>query len=501
MARHNLLKIGLILTAALSPQVGLAETPLRIAYGSTPTGRNNPHDSASITRLWYYAAVYDAMTYITHDGTLEPWLAQSWAQETPTVWVFHLRPDVKFSDGRSLTAQAVVDNIAYLTSPAGRIEPVATYVAGISSAVARDALTVQLTTTRPDPMLARKLSLIRIAALPVGTDFTHDALIASAIGTGPYKADTWRPSEIKFSAAPKSWRKAPTRVLEAVSAPEAINRKNALTTGRVDLAMAAFDPLDAADSANLPYAINVEQLPAIVGMAYNTKRSLPLRDVRVRQAIDLAVSKSRIVETLFAGLAKGATQPARREFFGFDPSLTATPYDPARAKALLAAAGYADGFTMTMTLTSGATVWDQVFQAAAADLSKVGIKLVIEMAPENTVAGYHFTQGYPTDAFGATYFSPAFDALDVMRQHSCAWPAAWYCDETTTGLIDRAQNESDLKAREDLTRQIMRRARDTAQGLFMYESIGFTGYNRRITNFQSDFHFIRYELMNVAEPK
>lgn len=495
------MKIGLALMVTFLGHASLAETPLRIAYGSTPAGRNNPHDSASITRLWYYAAVYDAMTYITHDGTLEPWLALSWAQETPTSWVFRLRSDVSFSDGRPLRAQDVVDNIMYLTSAGGRTEPVATSVAGVSAASARDELTVHLTTTRPDPMLPRKLSLVRIATLPKGTSFTHEALIASAIGTGPYKADTWRASDVKFSAVRGAWRKAPTQKLEAISAPEAINRRNALTTGRVDLAMAAFDPLDAADSTSLPYAINVEQLPAIVGMAYNTKQSVPLRDVRVRQAIDLAVNKSRIVSTLFAGLAKEATQPARREFFGFDPALTATPYDPSRAKALLAEAGYKDGFTMTMTLTSGATVWDQVFQAVAADLSKVGIKLTIAMAPEPTVAAYQFTQGFPTDAFGATYFSPAFDALDVMRQHSCAWPVAWYCDETTTALIDRAQNEADLKTREDLTRQIMRRAHDTAQGMFMYESIGFTGYNRRISNFRSDFHFIRYELMTVAEPK
>ncbi len=474
-----------------------AETPLRVAYGSGPSGRNNPHDSASITRLWYYSATYDALTYITHDGTLEPWLAQEWTQETPTAWIFRLKPNVVFSNGQPLTAQDVINNVTYLTT-AGKTEPVAGYVSGVTKADAIDHLTVRFTTARPDPMLARKLSLIRIAALPKGQAFTHDALVANAIGTGPYKVDNWQTAGMKFSAAPNAWRQAPTQKLEAISAPDPTNRKNALTTKRVDIAMAAFEPFEANDK-NLPYIVNVEQLPAIVGMAYNTMREGPLRDVRVRKAIELAVNREQIIGALFSGLAKQATQPARREFFGFDPTLAPPPYDPVRAKALLAEAGYKDGFKMTMTLTSGATVWDQIFQAVAADLRKVGVNLIIEMAPEHTVANYNFSQGYPTDAFGATYFSPSFDALDVMRQHSCAWPVAWHCDKDVSEMITRAQNEPDLKVREDITRQIMHRTRDTAMGMFMYESIGFTGYNRRISNFQSDFHFIRYELMKVAE--
>ncbi len=474
-----------------------AETPLRIAYGSGPSGRNNPHDSASITRLWYYAATYDALTYITRDGKLEPWLALEWTRETPTTWLFRLRPNVVFSNGQPLTPQDVINNVMYLTGP-GKTEPVAGYVNGVSKAEAADDLTIRFTTARPDPMLPRKLSLIRIAALPKGQAFTHDALVTNAIGTGPYKVDTWQTASMQFSAAPNAWRRAPTQKLEAISAPDPINRRNALTTKRVDLAMAAFEPFEAADKT-LPYTVNVEQLPAVVGMAYNTVREGPLKDLRVRKAIELAVNREQIIGALFSGLAKQATQPARREFFGFDDTLTPAPYDPARAKALLAEAGYKNGFKMTMTLTSGATVWDQIFQAVAGDLRKVGINLVIEMAPEQTVANYHYSQGYPSDAFGATYFSPSFDALDVMRQHSCTWPVAWHCDQDATRMIERAQNEPDLKVREDLTRDIMRRTRDTAMGMFMYESIGFTGYNRRISNFQSDFHFIRYELMKVAE--
>jgi peptide/nickel transport system substrate-binding protein len=287
--------------------------------------------------------------------------------------------------------------------------------------------------------------------------------------------------------------------MEAISIPNPVSRRIAMETGTIDIAAAAFEPYEAVDTSALPYDIQVDPIPAVVGLAFNTQRNLPLRDIRVRRALDLAVDKSTIIHTLFSGLAPLASQPARREFFGFEPSLTQTPYDPEAARRLLAEAGYADGFKLKMTLSSGATVWDQIFQAVADNLRKVNVDLSIELLPEPVLAEYHYQKGYPVDAFGSAYFSPAFDALDIMQQHSCLWPVAWYCDRDVMPLIQAARSQPDLAKREELTRKIMRYAHETAQGIFLYESIGLVGFNRRIKNFRSDFGFYRYELMKVED--
>ncbi|MCB2107463.1 MAG: ABC transporter substrate-binding protein [Rhodobacteraceae bacterium] len=476
-----------------------AETPLRLAIGTVPAARNNPHDSASMTRLWLYAAVYDTLTFITREGDLQPWLARGWRADGPASWIFDLRDDVHFSNGKPFVAQDVADTIEYLQSDTGAAEAVATYVSGISNVQVIDDHTIRLTSGQPEPMLPRKLSLVRIATTPGGKPRSRQELIESGIGTGPYRIESWRAGGGSMSAVENGWRRAPTKNLEVTSILDPISRRNAMTTGRVDIAAAAFQPYEAVDTSGLPYDIQVDPIPAVVGIAFNTARNIPLRDVRVRRAIDLAIDKATIIDTLFSGLAPLAAQPARREFFGFDPTLTQTPYDPELARRLLDEAGYAAGFELSMTLSSGATVWDQIFQAVAADLRKLNVILTIDMLPEPVLAEYHYQKGYPVDAFGTAFFAPAFDALDVMKQHSCEWPVAWYCDPGAMPLIEVARSEPNLEKREELTRAVMRYAHDTTQGIFLYESIGLVGFNRRIKNFRSDFGFYRYELMTVDD--
>jgi peptide/nickel transport system substrate-binding protein len=472
--------------------------PLVIATGTLPPGRANPHDSYSITRGWLYAAIYDSLTFIDREGRLTPWLAEKWDQEDALTWVFKIRSNARFSNGAPLTASDVVKNIDYLTSPSGKVEPVAPFVASIVSAEAIGDDTVRLHTAKSDPVLPRKLSVIRIAAFDDGGPFTRDRLIQTAIGSGPYKIEDWSPGGATLVAVPEAWRRAPTQVLRTLSAPDAVARRTVMTTGAADIAFAAFF-FDDLENPLLPYNLDVDEIPAVVALAYNTVKETPLQDVRVRRALSYAVDAKSIIDTLFAGRAGRASQPARKESFGYNPELTPTDYDPDKAKSLLREAGYEDGFAFEMSITSGATVWDQVFQIVAANLAKVNVRLTIRPIREPAFAEQLYSTGVESDAFAMAYLTPTFDAIDSLRLNTCSWHVTSYCDPIAQSITDQALAALDLERRSQLTRDLMARTHEMAQAMFLYESVGLVGYSKRITGFRSDFGFLRYELMTVAD--
>ena len=83
------------------------DVPLRIAAATIPVNKNNPYDSPAIMHMWFYAAVYDALTFITKTGEVVPWLATAWERPTPNIWIIKLRGGVVFSDGTPLTSHVV----------------------------------------------------------------------------------------------------------------------------------------------------------------------------------------------------------------------------------------------------------------------------------------------------------------------------------------------------------------------------------------------------------
>jgi peptide/nickel transport system substrate-binding protein len=491
--------IAAALLLAVMPVLGHAADvkPLTLATGTMTAGRINPHDSISIARAWLFAALYDTLTYVDRDGKLIGWLATKWEATSPTEWVFHLRGDVHFANGKTLIASDVVKTIDYLTGPEGRTEPVGPFAANIKSAAAIDEHTVKIITTSPDPALPQRMSLVRIATLPDGMAYTRENLINAAIGTGPYTVESWAQNKATFIAAPKSWRRAPTPAMQAVALPDAAARKAAIMAGAVDVAFAAFDyaELDATTDAN--FVLENDNIPAVVGLAFNTTKETPFRDIRVRQAIISAVNTKEIVNALFAGLAPLANQPARREFLGYNPNVPATIYDPEKSKRLLKEAGLPNGFAFTLAMTQGGTIWGQVFQMVASDLKNIGVTMNIQAQPDPAMAAMIYNTGLKADAMASVFFSPSFDALDAMRQHTCSWTVAWFCDPEAEKLREGAIAANTLEARVDLTQKLMARAHDNAQALFMYESANLVSYSKRIKNFRSDFGFLRYELMQV----
>ncbi|MBL8645337.1 MAG: hypothetical protein JNK21_15500, partial [Rhodospirillaceae bacterium] len=232
-----------------------------------------------------------------------------------------------------------------------------------------------------------------------------------------------------------------------------------------------------------------------------TVKDSPLKDVRVRRALNYAVDKEAIVANLLAGKAPVATQTAPVNAFGFDPTIPAYPYDPAMAKKLLAEAGYEKGFAMVIELYAGNSSFAPlVYQKVASDLANVGVKMDVRMVPIPKYAqGLH--QGtWDGTGIGIDYnSSPSLDPLRGFMRHSCLWKAPWYCDETIMPLLKQALGTFDLDKRRELTRQVLRHQRDQAPGILLHDYIRFDGVAKRVKNFSINIGYVPYADIEISE--
>jgi peptide/nickel transport system substrate-binding protein len=236
-----------------------------------------------------------------------------------------------------------------------------------------------------------------------------------------------------------------------------------------------------------------------VAVAFNTQTFAPFKDARVRRALTHAVNRAAIVAAIMGGETVVASQPAGRSWFGYNPALAPLAYDPARARALLAEAGYAKGFSFDFLFPSGAVAYPDVFQTVAADLARVGIFMTMRAIPQQKLFENIQTGVWDAQAAAIPFSTPVFDALYPQRQHSCLWHAPWFCDRAFSDGVAAAFAEGDLERRRAATQALMAEAHDMAQALFLYETVSFTGLGPRVESFPMDFSFIRYEGVKLKD--
>lgn len=464
-----------------------------MAGASTPETWGNPFASTSITRLPLQSAVIDPLVRVTNDGALEPWLALSWNQTTPTSWRIDLRPGVRFSNGEAFDAEAVVQAVKYLQSPPGQREAIGRELSDIVSAVATNPTTVEVTTRLADPLLPYRLSLLAIPSPKAWATMGRDAFTRAPIGTGPFVLKEIAPNATTLTRNPTSWRKTQIDTVSLLTLQEPSARRAALTTGRIDVALTSvtpndFDALRAEGSRAL-----IDRVPAVVAMALNTEKFPPFKDPRVRRALTHAVNRQAIVDAIMGGQTIVAAQPAGRGWFGFNEALQPLAYDPALAKKLLIEAGYGEGFAFDMEVPTGAVAYPDVFQTVAQDLAKVGVRMTVLSMPQQKVFENIQTGGWKGHAAAIPFSSPIFDALYPQRQHSCLWHAPWFCDPELARGIEEAQAATTPDNRRMKTKALMSMAHESAQALFLYETVAFSAAGPRVVDFPMDFSFIRYE--------
>ncbi|WP_188825526.1 ABC transporter substrate-binding protein [Brucella endophytica] len=341
--------------------------------------------------------IFDGLVNQDSKQQIQPALAQSWRRIDDVTWEFKLRPNVKFHDGSDFTAKDVVASIKRVplaaTNSPSSFTP---YVKAIKEVVAVDPLTVQIKTDGPTPLLLNNLT--RIAILPASQEKTPTEEMNKGngvIGTGPFKFVSWTPDDNIVIARndgywgeKASWDKVTFRIFKNSSA-----RVAAILSGDVDLIenipTADTRRLESSDTINVVEVtgnrlmyLHMDQDREASPFAKGADGKNPLLKPDVRRALSLSINRKAIVDRVMDGQGTPAGQFVPEGYFGYDPAIKVDPYDPAKAKHLLAEAGYPDGFALTVHASNDRYPNDsRVAQAIGQFFSRIGIKTNVTTLP------------------------------------------------------------------------------------------------------------------------
>lgn len=446
--------------------------------------------------------IYEGLTDFVY-GTYEiaPGLAESWdISDDGKVYTFHLRKGVKFHDGAPFDAAAVKYSMERQINPdhpahsTGKYPFAKNYLGNVDAIDVVDSHTVRFTLKEPMAPFLQYLThqSIRIVSPKALQEWGADITTHPA-GTGPYKLQEWQPGVKTVLAANEDyWRGAPSiKTLIYVPIVEAQARLSAITTGEIDLTYdVPTESLNALRSD--PNVVVLEGLSAHVWYVTLNVRldDPPLSNKLVRQALNYAVDKESIVKNILQGTGVVAYSPLSPVYGEYhNENVARYPYDPAKAKALLAEAGYPDGFSCKfMVPESGSGMQSPVEMATyiQANLAAVGVDCEIQTmewgtylaefrnSPQMAEMSWNSTIGDPDYVLYRLFHSSAFPP---------AWNAGWYQNDKADELLAAARTETDPKLRLKYYREAQEIIVADAPWIFVDHGSQIVVHNKRLKDF------------------
>jgi peptide/nickel transport system substrate-binding protein len=399
---------------------GKASTTLTIAATAGPASLDPTTSSNGIPSVWFPNLTYAALIERQPDGTAAAGLATTWSYSKDRLsFVMNLRKGVKFSDGSVMTAQDVVNWLQHYKKSGS----FTAWLANVDSITATGPLQVTLKLSKVDPLLPYGLDQDGMAGDVVGPKGLANPTVlgSSTDGAGPYMLDksaTIANNKYVYVKNPYYWDKTAQHydkvIIEIISDANSIVA--AMRSGQVQIAEGTATTAAAAKSAGL----NIETAPsAMLGvyLADIEGKVVPaFKDVRVRQALNYAVNRPAIVKSLYGDYGSPTTQFVPKGVGGYVASLDAAyPYDPAKAKQLLAQAGYPNGFSFTLVEQPAVDSGDLLAQALAADWKAIGVNATIKTTPSfSAYVSLLLTRKYPTTTLTFQYSVQLVDTQQLV---------------------------------------------------------------------------------------
>ena len=423
-------------------------------------------------------SIYDSLLQYGPDGVLEPLLAESFTLLDPLTYEVKLRQGITFHNGEPVDAKAVAFSVAHLQD-----ETIASQVRQnflvIDTVEEVDPLTIRLVLTAPAPWMPAQIAAWLAILPPVHA--ATDAFPNTPVGSGPYRFVAWDQGQsISLEANPDSFPTSPKGQPIAAQVnyrfvPDGSTRVADLLAGSANLianlpvdAVAAVEDEDhqviAAPVAGLAYI----RLPTDVA---------PFTDVRVRQALNLAVDVDGIIAALLGGEGQRLANFFVPDGLGHDPTLPPYPYDPDRARALLAEASLPDGFETT--LEYAASEREDVVAAIAGQLAEIGVQATIQ-AVDPAV----FNQTWNDPATAPMRFAtwrPLFDPYTLLSLIvSDTGFLSRHANPAAQALIDAGANEADEPTRARIYRDLGQVLHDEPAAIYLYRLTAFYGLDENV---------------------
>lgn len=348
----------------------------------------------------FLSLVYDYLVQQDVKGVMQPDLATSWKQNSPTEWTFTLRKGVTFQDGSAFNATAAAESIERSIKANG---PRESSLAPIASLKAVSPTTLQINLKTPDPDLLLTLDSPPGAILSPKAFGRGKALALDPDGTGPYLYDASKSvpgDHYTFTVNPKWWGGAtvprPHTVVMAVLT-DATARLNALKTGQVDIATITAQEASEAVKSGLKLTTRPNNWSGMMILDRQGKTVPALGSRDVREAIALALNRKSLVTALAYGYAVPSDQVFGKGDQGYDPSLESKyAYNLQKAKQLIAESGFKN-ITFTAPI---AAVSETSAEAVKSELAAVGITMNLQVEQPNALGPLARSKKYPVLTFG-----------------------------------------------------------------------------------------------------
>ncbi len=385
------MKRALFLVAALwALGMGVWGAELTVAVSTEPPGLDPTTNAAAVIRLLLQHNLYENLVQADENGNLHGQLAVSWeVSPDALVYTFHLRTGVLFHDGTPCDAEAVRQSFLRAMDPQTR-HPRREFFAGIAAIETPNPQTVRFLLKAPDASFLAVLALGDSVIVPAGAA----DLARRPVGTGPFQFGEWRPGYSVRLVRFTGYYVPQVPALDALTyrfIPDPAVQLAALRAGDVDV-VAEVVPEVAATLAGDPKLRVISRPQDLVQiLATNTARA-PFSDLRVRQALAHAVDRDQLIALVGYGFASPIGSHLAPSALYYADMTWVHPYDPAKARELLAAAGYPNGFATTLTLPSNYPFHVRTGELLAAQLAQVGIRVELRLVDWGTWLGRVFGQ-------------------------------------------------------------------------------------------------------------
>ena len=486
LLRRDMLKLGLGLASA-GVGLGGALPPLaqtqRAAAQSTGIVVAMPRPIRAIDARLHvsteeqqpFVHLFDGLTWMDESLDVRPALAESWESVDPQTWRFKIRQGVKFHNGEDFTAESVKFSFDQYVN----MDPPYNYIylwdaAWPPEVEVESDDTVVIRTPAPSPVLLRWIT--RFGMLPQAA--TDPGFAEAPIGTGPYKFVEWALGEsVTVEAFPDYWDGAPK--IERITwrtIPEAASRLAALQAKEIDLAWDV--PPEQLDQLTPPDFTVLENPTSQVGtVPFNFRNAeSPIADVRVRRAMTMAIDGQGLIDALLAGKAIASRGLAPQVVYAAADTGGYPARDVEGAKALLAEAGYPDGFDATIIFSAGEFPQDTaIMEAIMGQLSEIGINATLtefdgaEFLERRDAPDWDFTN----DGAGA-WMGDAQFFID-----SAGNVGAFESDEVVS-LVAQASSAASEEERVKILGEAQQMIWDEVPYLWSFDRVSLHGMNARV---------------------